>query len=355
MAGGIGSRFWPLSRTKKPKQFLDILGTGQTLLQQTVERLRKVIPVENILIVTNEDYEDLVCKQLPEIKPKQVLLEPMRRNTAPCIAYANHKIRLMNPEAKILVAPSDHIILKEQDFLDVVVKGLEFVTENDSMLTLGIQPNRPETGYGYIQINGDKTKIVLNESFRRVKTFTEKPDLSMAEVFLQSGDFFWNSGMFFWSLTTIMKAFNDFLPEVDELFAEGGEFYNTDKESEFISRVYPNCRNISVDYGIMEKAENVSVLCSDFGWSDLGTWGSLYDFLGKDEDNNTITGSNVFSYNTRNCLINLPDNKLAVIQGLDDYIIVESDNILLICRKQDEQKIKNFVNDVRLEKGEEFI
>jgi mannose-1-phosphate guanylyltransferase len=355
MAGGIGSRFWPLSRIKKPKQFLDILGSGRTLLQQTFDRLRKVIPPENIFIVTNEDYEDLVRKQLPEISTSQVLLEPLRRNTAPCIAYANHKIRLLNPEAKILVAPSDHIILKEQDFLDVVIKGLDFVTSNDCLLTLGIQPNRPETGYGYIQINGDKTRIELNKSIRRIKTFTEKPDLEMAEVFIQSGDFFWNSGMFFWSLSTIMQAFNNYLPEVDQLFSEGTNYYNTDKEAEFINKVYPNCKNISIDYGIMEKAENVFVLCSDFGWSDLGTWGSLYDMMCKDEDNNSVTGSSVFTYNSQNCLINLPENKLAVIQGLDDYIVVESDNILLICRKQDEQKIKNFVNDVRLEKGEDYI
>jgi mannose-1-phosphate guanylyltransferase len=355
MAGGIGSRFWPLSRTRKPKQFLDILGTGRTLLQQTFDRLRQVFPVENILIVTNEDYDALVRKQLPEIKPGQILLEPLRRNTAPCIAFANHKIKLINPEAKILVAPSDHVILKEQDFLDVVRKGLDFVASGESMLTLGIQPSRPETGYGYIQINGDKTRIELNQSIRRVKTFTEKPDLAMAEVFLQSGDFFWNSGMFFWSLTTIMKAFNNYLPDVDQLFGEGEQYYNTDREAEFISRVYPNCKNISIDYGIMEKAENVFMLCSDFGWSDLGTWGSLYDMLTKDEEKNTIAGSNVFTYHTHNCLINLPDNKLAVIQGLDDYIVVESDNILLICRKQDEQKIKNYVNDVRIEKGEEYI
>jgi mannose-1-phosphate guanylyltransferase len=355
MAGGIGSRFWPLSRSRKPKQFLDILGTGRTLLQQTFDRLRKVFPVENILIVTNDDYEQLVTRQLPELNPAQVLLEPMRRNTAPCIAYANHKIRLLNPRASIMVAPSDHVILKEQDFLDVVKKGLEFVTGNDCLLTLGIQPSRPETGYGYIQINGDKNRIELNHSFRKVKTFTEKPDLSMAELFLQSGDFFWNSGMFFWSLDTIMKAFNTYLPDVDQLFREGMGVYNTEKETEFIGKVYPNCKSISVDYGIMEKADNVFVLCSDFGWSDLGTWGSLYDILRKNEDNNTITGSNVFTYSTQNCLINLPDNKLAVIQGLDDYIVVESDNILLICRKQDEQKIKNFVNDVRIEKGEEYI
>jgi mannose-1-phosphate guanylyltransferase len=355
MAGGIGSRFWPLSRTKKPKQFLDILGIGRSLLQQTFDRLSNVFPVENIYIVTNEDYEDIIQKQLPELSSNQILLEPIRRNTAPCIAYANHKINLINPDAKILVAPSDHIILKEQDFLDVVQKGLDFVTNNDCLLTLGIQPNRPETGYGYIQINGDKTRIELNKSFRQVKTFTEKPDLPMAELFIQSGDFFWNSGMFFWSLSTIMKAFNSFLPDINELFSQGKEFYNTNKESEFINRVYPNCKNISIDYGIMEKAENVFVLCSDFGWSDLGTWGSLYEMLGKDDDNNSVTGSNVFVYNSQNCLINLPDNKLAVIQGLDDYVVVESDNILLICRKQDEQKIKNFVNDVRIEKGEEYI
>jgi mannose-1-phosphate guanylyltransferase len=355
MAGGIGSRFWPLSRIKKPKQFLDILGTGRTLIQQTFDRIRKVIPVENILIVTNEEYEDLVKKQLPEISSRQILLEPLRRNTAPCIAYANYKIHLSNPDAKILVAPSDHIILKEQDFLDVVIKGLDFVDTHDSMLTLGIQPNRPETGYGYIQINGDKTRIELNQSFRQVKTFTEKPDLKMAEVFLQSGDFFWNSGMFFWSLSTIMNAFQKYLPEIDQLFRDGLSSYDTDKEQEFISKVYPNCKSISIDYGIMEKAENVFVLCSDFGWSDLGTWGSLYDMLEKDCDQNSITGSNVFIYNSQNCLVNIPDNRLAVIQGLEDYIVVESDNILLICRKQDEQKIKNFVNDVRLEKGEGYI
>jgi|WetSurSiteA1Bulk_404760.scaffolds.fasta_scaffold00444_3 mannose-1-phosphate guanylyltransferase len=355
MAGGIGSRFWPLSRTRKPKQFLDILGTGRTLLQQTFDRLRNVFPVENILIVTNEDYEALVSKQLPEIGASQILLEPMRRNTAPCIAYANHKINLINPNARILVAPSDHVILKEQDFLEVVRKGLDFVSDNECLLTLGIQPSRPETGYGYIQINGDKTKIDLNQSFRRVKTFTEKPDLAMAELFIQSGDFFWNSGMFFWSLNTIMKAFNSYLPDIDQLFSEGKSYYNTEKEADFISRVYPNCKNISIDYGIMEKAENVFVLCSDFGWSDLGTWGSLYDMLHKDAEGNSVTGSNVFVYNSQNCLINLPDNKLAVIQGLDDYIVVEADNILLICRKQDEQKIKNYVNNVKIEKGEEYV
>ncbi len=355
MAGGIGSRFWPLSRTRKPKQFLDILGIGKTLLQQTFERFAQIIPEENILIVSNEEYQDLILKQLPGIKPEQVLLEPMRRNTAPCIAYANYKIREIEPEANIVVAPSDHLIMKEADFLGVVEKGLEYIAKNDALLTLGIQPSRPETGYGYIQINGNKDAIVVNESFRKVKTFTEKPDLKMATLFLESGDFFWNSGIFFWSLKTISEAFKKYLNEVDSLFQEGIGIYNTSDEHDFIAKSYPKCKNISIDYGIMEKAENVYVLCADFGWSDLGTWGSLYDMSNKDKNLNAVQGKNVSLYDSTNCIINLPNDKLAVIQGLDDYIIVDSDNILLICRKDDEQKIKNFVNDVKLEKGENYI
>ena len=355
MAGGIGSRFWPLSRIKKPKQFLDILGVGKTLLQQTFERFSKILPSENILIVSNEEYEDIILKQLPGISESQVLLEPMRRNTAPCIAYANYKINEVNPNAKIVVAPSDHLILKETEFLEVVQKGLTFVEENDALLTLGIQPSRPETGYGYIQITGDKSSIEVNKSFRKVKTFTEKPDLKMANLFLESGDFFWNSGIFFWSLNSIMASFNMYLSDVNSLFEEGKGIYNTDDEQEFISKTYTRCKNISIDYGIMEKADNVHVLCADFGWSDLGTWGSLYDMSKKNKDDNYVTGDNIFTYDTKNCLINMPDNKLTVIQGLDDYIVVNSDGILLICKKEDEQKIKQFVNDVRLEKGEDYI
>ncbi len=355
MAGGIGSRFWPLSRTERPKQFLDILGTGKTLLQQTYERIENVIPKENVLVVTSEDYGDIVLQQLPMLNEKQVLLEPLRRNTAPCLAYANRKIMEVNSNARIMVAPSDHLIVKEKEFIEVVEKGLKFVAENDSLLTLGILPSRPETGYGYIQVNGEKSAIELNKSFRKVKTFTEKPDLKMAELFIESGDFFWNSGMFFWSLKSIINSFEKYLPEIDSLFKEGIGLYNTDKENDFISKVYPRCRNISIDYGILEKAENVYVLCSDFGWSDLGTWGSLYDTLQKNKDKNSITGENVFTYDTSNSLINMPNEKLVVVQGLDDYIVVESDNILLICKKKDEQKIKQFVNDVKLEKGDNFI
>lgn len=344
-----------MSRIRKPKQFLDILGIGKTLLQQTFDRFVQIIPKENILIVSNEEYLDIILQQLPGIKPQQVLLEPMRRNTAPCVAYANYRIREIEPNANIVVAPSDHLIMKEKDFLDVVIKGLDFVSKEDALLTLGIHPSRPETGYGYIQINGNKEAIVVNESFRKVKTFTEKPDLKMASLFLESGDFYWNSGIFFWSLKTISAAFEKYLSDVDGLFKEGVGIYNTPGEHDFIAKTYPRCKNISLDYGIMEKAENVFVLCADFGWSDLGTWGSLYDMSDKDKNANTIQGKNVFIYDSINCIINLPDEKLAVIQGLDDYIVVDSDNILLICRKEDEQKIKNFVNNVRLEKGESYI
>ena len=355
MAGGVGSRFWPYSRTKKPKQFLDILGTGKTLLQLTYERFVQVIPKENILIVSNSDYSDIIKEQLPDLKSDQVLLEPMRRNTGPCIAYANYKIKSMVPDANIVVAPSDHIILKEKQFLEVVNSGLEFVESNNALLTLGIQPNRPETGYGYIQIANDKDKIVLNKSFRKVKTFTEKPDLDLAQKFLESGDFFWNSGMFFWSLKSILNAFDVYLPEVDNLFKEGMKSYNTSNESGFIASAYSKCKNISIDYGIMENADNVHVLCADIGWSDLGTWGSLFDTSKKDSNKNFTKGGKTYLYETSECLINLPDNKLAVVQGLKDYIVVDSNDVLLICRKQEEQRIKQFVNDIRLLMGDEFI
>jgi len=355
MAGGIGSRFWPYSRSKNPKQFLDILGTGRTLLQATYDRFIQIIPKENILIVSNEDYSDIIMEQLPELKASQILLEPMRRNTAPCIAYANYKIMTDCPDANIVVAPSDHIILKENKFLQVVQNGLDFVEKNDTLLTLGIQPHRPETGYGYIQVSEDIQSIKLNESIRKVKTFTEKPDFELAKKFLESGDFFWNSGMFFWSLSSISKSFQTYLPDIDMLFKEGAGIYNTDKESKFIGETYAKSPNISIDYGIMEKATNVNVLCADIGWSDLGTWGSLYDVSKKDKSNNFSKGGKSFLYDTKDCLINLPNNKLAVIQGLEDFIIVDSSDVLLICKKEQEQRIKQFVNDVKLDAGEKYI
>ncbi len=347
MAGGIGSRFWPLSSEKKPKQFLDILGTGRTLLQQTFDRFKKIIHTENIFIVTSSIYKNLVTEQIPEINENQILLEPFRRNTAPCISYANNKIKMINPKANIIVAPSDHIILNENKFLNVIEKGLKFVLENNSLLTLGIKPNRPETGYGYIQIEDNK-KEIEDCSLVKVKTFTEKPNLELAKLFLKSGEFYWNSGMFLWSLESITKAFEEHLPEVNELFTKDLSAYNTKKEKDFIESVYARCKNISIDYGIMEKTKDVFVICSDFGWSDLGTWSSLYEHSEKDQFKNSINSKNVCTYDTKNCIINLPKGKTAVLQGLDNYIVVEKNNTLLICKKEEEQQIRNFVHQINL-------
>ena len=354
MAGGIGSRFWPLSKSSRPKQFIDILGTGETLIQQTFRRLNKICPAENFLVVTNLDYKEMVLQQLPLLKKEQILSEPLRRNTAPCIAYACHKIKCREPEANIIVAPSDHLITKEDDFITQLKNGLEFVNENDALLTLGITPHRPETGYGYIQVNG-KVRFRDIHNLNKVKTFTEKPDLKMAKVFLDSGEFFWNSGIFIWSLKSIMSALENNLPEVNELFAKGRKYYYTSSEAAFLNKTYSECPNISIDYGIMEKAKNVYVLCSDFGWSDLGTWGSLWDNSLKDENANTVRGNNIKLYDTSNCIVNMSDDKLAVIHGLDGYIVIEADNTLLICKKEDEQQIRQFVNDVKITKGEQYV
>ncbi|MFO7843744.1 MAG: sugar phosphate nucleotidyltransferase [Bacteroidales bacterium] len=354
MAGGVGSRFWPLSKQKKPKQFLDILGTGRTLLQMTFDRFKQICPVENIYIVTSLDYNQIVKEQLPELNQSQILLEPVRRNTAPCIAYANYKILKHNPDANIVTAPSDHLIIKEDEFVKVIEEGLEFVSNKDALLTLGIKPGRPETGYGYIQVVENKP-IKENQLIFKVKTFTEKPNKELAQVFYESGEFLWNAGIFIWSLKSIMKAFDTFLPEVNSLFQEGIQNYDTEKENEFIAKTYFECKNISIDFGIMEKADNVFVYSSDFGWADLGTWGSLHENLDKDKNNNSIQGDNVFAYNLKHCIVKMPNEKLAVLQGLEDYIIVDSDNILLVCKKEDEQEIKQYVNDIKLKLGDKFL
>jgi len=354
MAGGIGARFWPMSRTAHPKQFIDILGTGETLIQQTYNRFKRICPKENILIVTNESYKNLVIKQLPEISDNNILCEPMRRNTAPCIAYASYKIYAKNPEANLVVAPSDHIILKEDIFVDVIKLSLEAISVNDWLLTLGIQPCRPDTGYGYIQFN-DAITYEKNKNIFKVKTFTEKPVLEMAKQFLKSGDFLWNSGIFLWSAKNILKAFSEYLPEMDSIFNKGISEYNTGNEKKFIKNAYTLCKNISIDYGIMEKADNVYVFSSDFGWSDLGTWGSLYDTLKKNKKGNAVIGKNIMMYDSKNCIVNMPKDKLVVLQGLDDYIVVEDENTLLVCRKTEEQQIRQFVNDVKIEKGEQFV
>jgi mannose-1-phosphate guanylyltransferase len=354
MAGGIGSRFWPVSKTSHPKQFIDILGTGKTLIQQTFERFEKICPRDHVYIVTNDIYKDLIIRQIPGINEEQILCEPMRRNTAPCIAYANYRIRQVNPQATVVVAPSDHIILKEDIFLDVILSAMAAAEKNRWLLTLGIQPDRPDTGYGYIQFI-ESIPYPADLRIKKVKTFTEKPELEMARFFLQSGDFLWNSGIFIWSLDTIMEAFDKHLPDVDSVFRDGTGIYGTPGENGFLQKAYAVCKSISIDYGIMEKADNVYVLASDFGWSDLGTWGSLFEHRLKDEFNNSIIGQDVLAYDTRNCIIHMPGNKLAVIQGLDDYIVVEDEGILLICRKTDEQMIRQFVNDVKDKKGEKYI
>ena len=307
------------------------------------------------MVVTNKDYGEMVKEQIPEIDENNILLEPLRRNTAPCIAYACYKIRHRNPDACLVVAPSDHLILKEELFIEIIKHGLDFVRKENALLTLGIVPSRPETGYGYIQVDSDYKASGKMNNLRKVKTFTEKPDYELAKVFVESGEFYWNSGIFFWSLTSIFEAFEKHLPDINSIFNEGRRSYYTKSEARFIAKAYAECKNISIDYGIMEEAENVYVITSDFGWSDLGTWGSLYEQLEKKENNNSITGSRVISYDLNNCLVNVPEDKLVVLQGLNDYIVVESDNILLVCRMEDEQKIRNFVNDVKMQFGDEFI
>ncbi len=354
MAGGIGSRFWPLSKTSRPKQFIDILGTGETLIQQTYRRLKKICKPENFLVVTNAMYTDLVLEQLPELEAGQVLGEPMRRNTAPCIAYACNKIKKKNKNANVVVAPSDHLITKEDDFITQLTNGIRFAEQHDALLTLGIKPSRPETGYGYIQVNGN-IPFEDVDNLHKVKTFTEKPDPKMAKIFVDSGEFFWNSGIFIWSLQSILSAFDDYLPEVNNLFDKGQKYYYSPEESAFLNKTYSECPNISIDYGVMEKAQNVFVLCADFGWSDLGTWGSLWDNSHKDEKMNAANGEHVKIYNSQNCIVNVDPKKLVVISGVSDLIVAESDNTILICNKNDEQQIRQIVNDIRLSKGDDYV
>lgn len=350
MSGGIGSRFWPFSREARPKQFLDFFGTGRSLLQMTFDRFKKIVPIENIFIVTNKDYVDLIAKELPELSQSQILAEPMRRNTAPCIAFATYRINAINPKANIVVAPSDHLILKEDEFTSVITNAYKYVEKNPVLLTLGIRPSRPETGYGYIQMSDDKVDGVT-----KVKVFTEKPNLDLAKVFYESGEFLWNSGIFIWNIQTILESFRQHLPEISGRFDLGINNFGTDKEKSFIDENFPFCPSISIDYGIMEKAANVCVQAADFGWSDLGTWGSLYDISDKDENANASLSPRALFYDSTGNIVALPNDKLAVIQGLEGYIVAESDGVLLICKKEDEQRIKQFVTDAKLRYGEEYI
>ena len=395
MAGGVGSRFWPFSRESKPKQFLDFFGTGRSLLQMTVDRFRPLVPIENVFIVTNVAYKQMILEQIPDLAEGQILCEPARRNTAPCIAYATAHIRALclqkaygltkdeskqfegftkegkikggnsslpnyqdidwsKPEmqANIVVAASDHLILEEEKFRETISKAFAFVSQNNAIATLGMKPTRPETGYGYIQFVADELNVKLkikNEELKiedgiyPVKTFTEKPNLEMAKVFLESGDFLWNSGIFIWNLKTISEAFRYLLPEVADRFREGELLMGTEREEKFIEEIFPKCPNISIDYGIMEKAENVYVLPSSFGWSDLGTWGSLYELSEKDENRNVSLHSKAYFHEAEGNIVVLEPGKIAIVQGVDDMIIAEEQGALLICKRAEEQQIKNWV------------
>jgi mannose-1-phosphate guanylyltransferase len=353
MAGGVGSRFWPLSRRMMPKQFLDILGTGESLIQQTYRRFRSFCPEKNIFIVTSSDHKDIVIEQLG-ISPDRVLAEPMRRNTAPCIAYGTFRILSENPEAVIAVTPADHLIIKENHFSEVMNEGFLFAAKNDVLLTLGIKPDRPETGYGYIQANEKKSVEGFN-ALHKVKTFTEKPDIDLARIFLKSGDFYWNSGIFIWNINSIMAAFENHLPDMYSAFDEGRSYFGTPDEESFIGKVYSECGSISIDYGVMEKAENVYVMCTEIGWSDLGTWSSMNEHTKADKDGNAIIGSEIFSYGNEANIINISKGKIAVIQGLKDYIVVDSDDVLLIVRKDDEQNIKKYLEDVKKKTKDKYL
>ena len=348
MAGGVGSRFWPYSRNDHPKQFLDVLGTGSSLLQLTYQRFLNVCPAENIYIVTSQDYYKLVKDQLPDMTDDQILLEPARKNTAPCIAYASFKIANKDPKATMVVTPSDHAILKEKIFIEAINKSLKYAFENDILITLGIQPNRPETGYGYIQYHIDN-----GSDFKKVKTFTEKPQIDLAKKFIESGEFVWNAGIFIWNVSSIIKAFQNFLPEISESFESISDSYYTSKEKKAIQRAYSHFKIISIDYGVMEKADNVYVILGDFGWSDLGSWGSLHDIKDKDGNNNVIE-ANVLLYDTHNSIFLGGEKKLIVVQGLQDYLIADTGDVLLICKKDIESEMRGIIKDVKSKKGEDY-
>ena len=351
MAGGIGSRFWPKSRTSYPKQFLDILNTGKTLIQWTFERYAAFVPKENIFVVTSGDYEDIVAEQLPEIPKENILCEPSRKNTAPCVAYISFKLLLKDAEASLIIAPSDHIILDNETFKEISLKALDFVTHLKALVTLGITPTYPNTGYGYIQ----HEPLSVAENIYKVKTFTEKPNLELAKTFIASGDFLWNAGIFVWQVKNIIKAFEQFQPEMFELFEGEKENFNTTEERNAVNRIYPLCTNISIDVAIMEKAENVYIIPSSFGWSDLGTWNSAYENLEKDYLGNAVASENVIVIDATKCMISAPPEKLVLIQGIDDCIIVDTEDVLLICKKDKEQEIKEYVAEVRRSKGDTYL
>ncbi len=351
MAGGIGSRFWPMSRTDFPKQFLDILNTGRTLIQSTYDRFARFIPAENIYVVTSKQYEHIVIKQLPQIDPQNILCEPSRKNTAPCVAYISYKLQQLDPKSNLICAPADHIVPDDTSFTKVSLEALDFTAKHNALLTLGIKPTHPNTGYGYIQYEGQS----VTDNIYKVKTFTEKPDLALAKTFIASGDFLWNSGIFVWQTKNIIKALEKYLPEIHEVFEGEKELFNTSEEKTAVDKMYPQCVNISIDYGVIEKANNVYVIPSSFGWSDLGTWGSAYENLEKDYLENAVAGNNVMIFDAAKNVIHADNKKLVLIQGLEDFIIVDTKDVLLICRKDKEQEIKEYLAEVKRNKGDKYI
>ena len=352
MCGGVGSRFWPFSRNDRPKQFLDFFGTGKSLLQLTVDRISPVVAPENIILVTNRQYESLIKEQLPQIKESNILLEPARRNTAPCVCWAAHHIYAINPNASIVTLPSDHLVLKEEAFQKAVEEGLEFVEKGDRLLTLGIQPSGPNTGYGYIQKGAP---IEGSPGISKVKSFTEKPDLEMAKLFITSGEFFWNSGIFLWSAKSILKAFDKYASQIAQTLAAPEGVYDTKRETEFIDRAFPNCNSISIDYAIMEKADNVYVKTVDVGWSDLGTWNALYEVSPRNNLGNVTQNCKVLTTDCSDCMFAVEGEKIVVAAGLKDYIVADNGNALLIYPLKDEQHIRNIVNEVKDRFGDKFV
>lgn len=342
MAGGVGSRFWPMSTPERSKQFIDVLGVGRTLLQLTVDRLAPLCPVQNVWVVTSVQYKQLVREQLPEIPESNILLEPCMRNTAPCIAYAAWKIKKRDPEANLVISAADHIVMDVNEFVRVVKKGLDFVAGADRILTLGMRPTRPETGYGYIKIKSQDLSAESCEEIREVEGFQEKPDLETVRKYVTGGGYYWNAGIFLWNVKTIEKAFRANKPEMAELFDAMEQAFYTPEEQVLLEQKFPECEKISIDYAIMERARNIFVFLADFGWSDLGTWGSLYEQLPKDAEGNAVVGKKVSLVESRGCVVHVPEDKKMVLQGLEDYIIVENQGVLLICRKADEQRIKEF-------------
>ena len=341
MAGGVGSRFWPMSTTEKPKQFIDVMGIGKSLLQLTVERFQGIVDAQNVWVVTNKTYAEAVAEQLPDMPRNHILCEPCRRNTAPCIAYVSWRIKSREPKANIVVSPSDHVVMDVQEFRRVVTECLAFTSESDAIVTLGMKPNRPETGYGYIEANLSANSLRNKEVFR-VDSFREKPDLSTAQEYIKKNNYFWNAGIFIWNVNTIVNAFRMYQPAIAKIFESMLPIYGTDQEQECIDKNFPECENISVDYAIMEKAEEIFVCPADFGWSDLGTWGSLHQQTKKDLYGNACIGQDINLFESHNCIVHTIQEKRVVIQGLDGYIVAENNDTLLICKLSEEQRIKQF-------------